>query len=65
MLVSLIVLPIDNISECKQRIRKKQPGELVFLVFFTNVGYQFFWETPWFVFKPGFRSWTLNYEPRC
>jgi hypothetical protein len=35
----------------EKRTLEKQLVEFAFLVFFTNVGYQLFWEMPWFILK--------------
>jgi hypothetical protein len=40
---------VNNKGE--RRTLERQLVEFAFLVFFTNVGYQFFWEMPWFILK--------------
>ncbi|OUR97585.1 hypothetical protein A9Q81_12995 [Gammaproteobacteria bacterium 42_54_T18] len=44
-----ILVFINNKGE--KRPLEKQLVEFAFLFFFTNVGYQFFWEMPWFMLK--------------
>ncbi len=49
---------INNKGE--KRSLEKQLLQFAFLAFFSNVGYQFFWEMPWFVIKEQIYTTTIT-----